>query len=135
MAAVRGSLFGMKSSGAQIIFDATALMVGRASPRAVIGASRLGNDGSRGRSPHRQAERLRQFIFTIMILSAAASVGRAQPTGAGGADDFTSVEYFDAPHAQQIRSRLSGAQALPQAGGLLVSSSKCSPKMASWNGS
>jgi hypothetical protein len=46
--------------------------------------------------------------------------GFAQPNGVGGADDFTSVEYFEAPHAQQIRSRLSGAQALPQTGGLLV---------------
>jgi hypothetical protein len=54
------------------------------------------------------------------LLFFAIPNGFAQPNGVGRADDFTSVEYFEAPHAQQIRSRLAGAQALPQTGGLLI---------------
>lgn len=36
------------------------------------------------------------------------------------ASDFTSVEYFPAPNQQQMRSRLSGAEAQPLPGGLLA---------------
>jgi len=46
--------------------------------------------------------------------------GHAQPGGVQHASDFTSVEYFEPPNQQQIKSRLSGAEAQPQAGGLLV---------------
>jgi hypothetical protein len=63
------------------------------------------------------------FEFLVLICAlvlAAVSRGIAQPVGVGGANDFTSVEYFDAPHAQQIRSRVSGAQGLPQPGGRFV---------------
>jgi hypothetical protein len=64
-----------------------------------------------------------QFEFLMLVCAlvfAAVPDVFAQPVGVGGANDFTSVEYFDAPHAQQIRSRLSGAQGLPQPGGLFV---------------
>jgi hypothetical protein len=64
-----------------------------------------------------------QFEFLMLVCAlifAAVPSVFAQPVGVGGANDFTSVEYFDAPHAQQVRTRLSGAQALPQPGGLLV---------------
>jgi hypothetical protein len=50
----------------------------------------------------------------------AAVVVRAQQNGGGHTSDFSSVEYFDAPHAQQMKSRMSGAEASPQPGGLLV---------------
>ena len=50
----------------------------------------------------------------------AAAVVRAQQTTEGHASDFSSVQYFDAPNAQQMKSRLSGAEASPQADGLLV---------------
>lgn len=50
----------------------------------------------------------------------AAAAVCAQQNTAGHASDFSSVAYFDAPHAQQMKSRLSGAEALPQAGGLLA---------------
>jgi hypothetical protein len=36
------------------------------------------------------------------------------------ASDFTSTEYYEPPHQQQIKSILSGAEALPQPGGLLI---------------
>src|ERR1700685_3455105 len=42
-----------------------------------------------------------------------------QQNGLSHASDFTSVEYFSAPFQQQMKSRLSGAEAQPQAGGLL----------------
>ena len=45
---------------------------------------------------------------------------RAQQNTAGHANDFTSVEYFEPPHQTMMRSRLSGAEAQPLAGGLLV---------------
>jgi len=39
---------------------------------------------------------------------------------AGGASDFNSVEYFEPPHQQEIKCWLSGAEADPLAGGLLL---------------
>jgi hypothetical protein len=62
----------------------------------------------------------RFLMLVCALIFAAVPNGFAQPVGVGGANDFTSVEYFDAPHAQQVRSRLSGAQGLPQPGGLFV---------------
>jgi hypothetical protein len=56
----------------------------------------------------------------VVLFFSAAPKEFAQPNGLSRADDFTSVEYFEAPHERQIRSRLAGAQALPQTGGLLV---------------
>jgi hypothetical protein len=61
-----------------------------------------------------------KFILVCAGVFAAVPNEFAQPAGLGRADDFTSVEYFEAPHSQQIRSRLSGAQGLPQPGGLFV---------------
>ncbi len=54
------------------------------------------------------------------VLFLAIPNGRAQLNGVQHASDFTSVEYFEPPHQQQMKSRLSGAEAQPQAGGLLV---------------
>ena len=54
------------------------------------------------------------------ILFFAVPIGRTQPNGVQHASDFTSIEYFEPPHQQQMKSRLSGAEAQPQAGGLLV---------------
>jgi hypothetical protein len=60
----------------------------------------------------------------VFVLSAFLALGfyagRAQQNGAGHASNFTSVDYFDPPHAQQIKSRLSGAEAQPLPGGLLA---------------
>jgi hypothetical protein len=60
-----------------------------------------------------------------VILSAVVALGlfaaRAQrATTTGQANDFSSVEYFEAPHQLLMKSRLSGAEAQPLAGGLLV---------------
>ena len=49
----------------------------------------------------------------------AAAVVRAQQAVASPSD-FSSVEYYDPPHALQMKSRMSGASASPQPGGLLV---------------
>ena len=52
-------------------------------------------------------------------LSFAVAAGvRAQQTG--HATDFTTTEYFEPPHQQQVKSILSGAEAQPQPGGLLI---------------
>jgi hypothetical protein len=60
----------------------------------------------------------------ILVLSAFMAFGfyavRAQQSAAGHASDFSSVEYFEPPHQTLMKSRLSGAEAQPQAGGLLV---------------
>jgi hypothetical protein len=60
---------------------------------------------------------------TALIMSAFMVLGidavRAQEGGGSHASDFSSVEYFEAPHQQQMKSRLSGAEAQPLAGGLL----------------
>ncbi len=43
--------------------------------------------------------------------------GHAQQTPVGHAKDFTSESYFDSPHEQQVKMKLSGAEALPLPGG------------------
>jgi hypothetical protein len=59
-----------------------------------------------------------------LILSAFMAFGfyevSAQQSTVGHASDFSSVEYFEPPHQQLMKSRLSGAEAQPQAGGLLA---------------
>ena len=60
------------------------------------------------------------FIAGVALLFAAAANGRAQLNGPQHASDFTSTEYHEPPHQQQIKSILSGAEALPQPGGLLI---------------
>jgi hypothetical protein len=54
------------------------------------------------------------------LFFAAVPHERAQQNAAGHASDFNTVEYFDPPHERQVRSRVSGAEAVPQPGGLLV---------------
>jgi hypothetical protein len=62
----------------------------------------------------------------ILVLSALMALGiftvatRAQQNTAGHASDFSSVEYFEPPHQQMMKSRLAGAEAQPLAGGLLA---------------
>jgi hypothetical protein len=62
----------------------------------------------------------------ILILSAFLALGfftvaiHAQQTMAGHASDFSSAEYYEAPHQQVIKSRLSGADAQPQGQLLLI---------------
>jgi len=60
----------------------------------------------------------------ILVLSVFLTPGfyaiHAQQNGAGSASGFSSVEYFDAPNERQMKTRLSGAEAQPLAGGLLV---------------
>ena len=54
------------------------------------------------------------------LLFAVAPGVRAQPNGVQHANDFTSTEYYGPTNQQQIKSILSGAEALPQPGGLLI---------------
>ena len=61
------------------------------------------------------------WILPILaVLGFAITATRAQQNTSGHASDFSSVEYYEAPHQQQVKSRLSGAEALPEPGGLLV---------------
>jgi len=57
-------------------------------------------------------------VSTILIFSVTDI--QAQSNVVGHASDFSSVEYYPAPNQQQIRSRLSGAEAQPLPGGLLA---------------
>ncbi len=66
---------------------------------------------------------LNSAVPVLSVLTALVFCGgRAwtQQNGLSHASDFTSVEYFAAPNQQRMKSRLSGAEAQPQAGGLLV---------------
>jgi len=54
------------------------------------------------------------------LLFAVAPGVRAQQNGVQHANNFTTTEYYEPPHQQQIKSILSGAEALPQPGGLLI---------------
>jgi hypothetical protein len=62
------------------------------------------------------------LIAGIALLFAAVPNGRAQQNGVQHANDFTYTEYYGQTNQQQIqiKSILSGAEALPQPGGLLV---------------
>jgi hypothetical protein len=60
------------------------------------------------------------LIAGIILLFAAVPSGRTQLNGPQHASDFTSIEYYEQPHQQQIKSITSGAEALPQPGGLLI---------------
>ena len=75
---------------------------------------------------------LRESLFRMSRLAAkqilaagavfffiAAGHGQMQSLPIGGATDFTSDAYFDAPYEQQVKVRLTGAQAAPLPGGLL----------------
>ncbi len=61
-----------------------------------------------------------RLLLAGVILVLAATDNRAQSNVMSHANDFTSVEYYPAPNQQQIRSRLSGAEAQPLPGGLLA---------------
>ena len=54
------------------------------------------------------------------LLFAVAPGVHAQQNGLQHANDFTSTEYYGPTNHQQIKSILSGAEALPQPGGLLL---------------
>ena len=60
------------------------------------------------------------LIAGVAWLFAAVPNGRTQQNGIQHASDFTSTEYYEPPHQQQIKSIMSGAEALPQPGGLLI---------------
>ncbi|MEI9963263.1 MAG: hypothetical protein WDM76_19760 [Limisphaerales bacterium] len=57
-------------------------------------------------------------LFAVLSLVIVFTLRAQQATG--HANDFTSVEYYEAPNQQQVKTRLSGAEAAPQTGGLLV---------------
>jgi len=68
----------------------------------------------------------RRGVLAFWVLPALAMLGfaitatRAQQNTSGHASDFTSVEYYEPPNQQQIKSRLSGAEASPERGGGLL---------------
>jgi hypothetical protein len=59
-------------------------------------------------------------LSVFVALGFFAAAVRAQQNVAGHANNFSSVEYYEPPHQQQMKLRLSGVEAQPQAGGLLV---------------
>jgi hypothetical protein len=67
-----------------------------------------------------QVSRFTQFLIAVAILFLVALESRAQSNVVSHANDFTSVEYYPAPNQQQMKSRLSGAEAQPLPGGLLA---------------
>jgi hypothetical protein len=60
------------------------------------------------------------LLMAGVMLFFAAMGSHAQSNLVGHASDFTSVEYYPSPNQQQIKSRLSGAEAQPLPGGLLA---------------
>ena len=68
------------------------------------------------------ARRARRFaLLLIAAVPLAATVNRAQQLPiASGASDFNSVQYYKAPHEQDIQRLFSGSEAEPLPGGLLL---------------
>ena len=64
--------------------------------------------------------RVTQILIAGGILLLAAIKIPAQSNIVSHANDFTSVEYYPPPNQQQMKSRLSGAEAQPLSGGLLA---------------
>lgn len=63
----------------------------------------------------------RRILLAAMLFCMAGGGSRAQDIPLGsGASGFDSVEYFPQPHERQIKSRVSGAEAQPLDGGLLL---------------
>lgn len=62
-----------------------------------------------------------QFLLpaVTMLFLAAPPVDRAQDSSMGRARDFTSESYFEPPHEQQVKMKLSGADASPLPDGLM----------------
>jgi hypothetical protein len=60
------------------------------------------------------------LLFAALAILFAVSDGSAQLPIAGNATDFNSVQYYKAPHQQEIQLLFSGAEADPIAGGLLL---------------
>lgn len=62
-----------------------------------------------------------RFTAIVWLCAAVAAVnGQTQQTSIQHASDFTSTEYYPPPNQQQVKSILSGTEALPQPGGLLL---------------
>ena len=62
-----------------------------------------------------------RFTAIVWLCAAIAAVnGQTQQSGIQHASNFTSTEYYEPPNQKQIKSVLSGTEALPQPGGLLV---------------
>jgi hypothetical protein len=60
------------------------------------------------------------LVASAGLLFAVALGVSAQQNGVQHANNFTSTEYYGPTNQQQIKSILSGAEALPQPGGLLI---------------
>lgn len=60
------------------------------------------------------------LLAAVAVLFFAVPNGRAQQNGLQHASNFTSTEYYGPTNQQQIKSILSGAEALPQPGGQLI---------------
>ncbi|HEY1790132.1 MAG TPA: hypothetical protein VGJ73_18440 [Verrucomicrobiae bacterium] len=74
---------------------------------------------ARGQAESRSLTVAALLLATAIIL-AAPSVRAQQVPISGSANDFNSVEYYGAPHQQDIKRLFSGAEAQPLAGGLLL---------------
>ena len=53
----------------------------------------------------------------VMVVFLAGAADQPQKLPVGHATDFTSESYFEPPHEQQIKLRMSGSEALPLPGG------------------
>lgn len=59
-------------------------------------------------------------LWLVGAVALLAAGSRAQSGFSGNTTDFTSVEYYPAPEEAQVKLQLSGAEANPLPGGLLV---------------
>lgn len=59
-----------------------------------------------------------KFLFAAAAVSLAVAGARAQSLPLGYATNFSSVAYFEPPHDQQVKMRLTGSEATPLPGTL-----------------
>jgi hypothetical protein len=73
-----------------------------------------------GNRAHERFARNLVFIISISIILLSMTRALTQSAVSGNATDFTSEEYYPPPDESQVKLQLSGAQANPLPGGLLV---------------
>jgi len=61
----------------------------------------------------------KKYLVAGAVAFFLAASNRAQQSPLSHATDFTSEAYYEPPHEQQVKLRLSGAEASPLPGGLL----------------
>jgi hypothetical protein len=86
----------------------------------VTGDEKTANAGRATIPVTRPASRVTLMLLAGAVLFWGPGPQAAQPAPSGHAPGFASIDYYPTPNQMQMRSRLSGTEAQPLAGGVLM---------------